>query len=383
MNVRYRVTLSEEERLALQEMLGKGRSRVREVKRAQILLAADQGASEDAIAKAVHTSAATIYRTKRCFVEQGLAAALHEAHRPGGRRKLSGKEEALLIATACSTPPAGRARWTLDLLVDTMVSLTAHDSLSRATIGRRLAENDLKPWQHKMWCVPKVDSEYVARMEDVLDLYAQPPDPRRPLVCFDESPTQLIGHVREARPAVPGIPARIDYEYVRKGTANLFVHYDVHAGWRHVAVTDQRTSYQFAHQMKELVDRHYPQAECIRIVLDNLSTHTAAALYDTFEPGEARRILRRLEFHYVPKHASWLNMVEIEIGVLKQQCLARRIAERETLEREIALWQARRNQAAARIQWMFTTERAREKLSRVYRPLAIIRQEAAKKQATA
>ena len=334
MNVRYRVTLSEQERMALEEMLGKGRSQVREVKRAQILLAAHQGASEDAIAKAVRTSAATIYRTKRCFVEQGLAAVLHEAHRPGGRRKLSGKEEALLIATACSTPPAGRARWTLDLLADKMVSLTAHDSLSRATIARRLAENDLKPWQHKMWCVPKVDSEYVARMEDVLDLYAQPPDPRRPLVCFDESPTQLIGHVREARPAVPGKPARIDYEYVRKGTANLFVHYDVHAGWRHVAVTDQRTSYQFAHQMKELVDRHYPQVECIRIVLDNLSTHTAAALYDTFEPGEARRILRRLEFHYVPKHASWLNMVEIEIGVLKQQCLARRIAERETLELE-------------------------------------------------
>jgi hypothetical protein len=132
-------------------------------------------------------------------VEQGLAA-LHEAHRPGGRRKRSEKEEALLIATACSTPPAGRARWTLDLLADRVVCLTAHDSLSRATIGRRLAANDLKPWQHKMWCVPKVDSEYVARMEDVLDLYAQPPDPRRPLVCFDESPTQLIGHVRQARP---------------------------------------------------------------------------------------------------------------------------------------------------------------------------------------
>ncbi|RZA29645.1 MAG: hypothetical protein EOP02_03895 [Proteobacteria bacterium] len=165
-------------------------------------------------------------------------------------------------------------------------------------------------------------------------------------------------------------------------TANLFVHYDVHAGWRHVAVTEQRTSCEFAHQMKELIDRHYPQAECIQTVLGNLSTHTAAALYDTFEPGEARRILRRLEFHYVPKHASWLNMVEIEIGVLKQQCLARRIAERETLEREIALWQARRNQAAARIQWMFTTERAREKLSCVYGPMAIIRQEVAKKQAT-
>jgi hypothetical protein len=148
-----------------------------------------------------------------------------------------------------------------------------------------------------------------------------------------------------------------------------------------VEVTEQRTSYQFAHQMKALVDQHYPGAECVRVVLDNLSTHTAAALYDTFEPAEARRILRRLEFHYVPKHASWLNMVEIEIGVLKQQCLSRRIATRETLASEIAGWQAGRNAAAARIRWMFTTERAREKLGRVYRPLAIVRQEAAKKHA--
>jgi hypothetical protein len=132
------------------------------------------------------------------------------------------------------------------LLADTMVSLTGHDSLSRATISRRLAENNLKPWQHKMWCVPKVDSEYVARMEDVLELHAQPPDPKRPLNCFDESPTQQIGHARQARLAAPGLPARIDYEYVRNGTAHLFSHYDVHAGWRHVAVTDQRTSFQFA-----------------------------------------------------------------------------------------------------------------------------------------
>lgn len=381
MNVRYRVMLNEEERAQLQELLARGRSQVREVKRAQILLAAAEGATEQEIANAVRSSAATIYRTKRSFVEEGLDAALHEAHRPGGQRKLSGKEEALLIATACSSPPEGQARWTLDLLAGKMVCLTAHDSLSRATVARRLAENDLKPWQQKMWCVPKVDSEYVARMEDVLDLYAQPPDPKRPVVCFDESPTQLIGHARDPQPTAPGRPARFDYEYVRNGTANLFVSYDIHAGWRHVEVTGQRTSQQFAHQMKALVDQHYPGAECIRVVLDNLSTHTAAALYDTFEPGQARRILRRLEFHYVPKHASWLNMVEIEIGVLKRQYLSRRIANRETLVREIAAWQARRNDVGARIQWMFTTERAREKLGRVYRPLATIRQEAVTKHA--
>ena len=247
MNIRYRVTLSEAERTQLQSLLAGGRAWAREVKRAQILLAAADGMTEQQIAKVVNSSAATIYRIKRSFVEQGLEAALHEAHRPGGRRKLSGKEEALLIATACSTPPAGRARWTLALLAGEMVRLTGHDAVSRATVGRRLAENDLKPWQQKMWCVPKVDSEYVARMEDVLDLYAQPHDPKRPVVCFDESATQLVGHARPSQPAAPGKPARLDYEYVRHGTANLFVVYDIHAGWRHVAVTEQLTHYQFVH----------------------------------------------------------------------------------------------------------------------------------------
>jgi hypothetical protein len=156
------------------------------------------------------------------------------------------------------------------------------------------------------------------------------------------------------------------------------VFYGVHAGWRHVEVTEQRTSCQFAHQMQALVDVHCPEAEVIRVVLDNLSTHSPAALYDTFEPSEARRILRKLEFHYVPKHASWLNMVEIEIGVLKQQCLSQRIAERETLVREIAAWEKRRNESAAQIQWMFTTEKARNTLGRVYRPLEQARQEATK-----
>jgi transposase len=378
MNIRYRVTLSEAEHAQLQALLSRGCSCVREVKRAQILMAAAEGQTEEQIAKAVRTGAATIYRVKRSFVEDGLDAALHEAQRPGGRRKLSGKEEALLIATACSAPPKGQACWTLELLADEMVRLTEHDTLSRATVGRRLAENELKPWQQKMWCVPKVDSEYVARMEDVLDLYAQPHDPKHPVVCFDESPTQLIGHTRLSEPAVPDTPARIDYEYVRNGTANLFVFYGVHAGWRHVEVTEQRTACQFAHQMRALVDVHYPQAEIIRVVLDNLSTHFPAALYDTFEPSEARRILRKLEFHYVPKHASWLNMVEIEIGVLKQQCLSRRIAERETLVREIAAWEKRRNESAAQIQWMFTTEKARNTLGRVYRPLEQARQEATK-----
>ena len=220
-----------------------------------------------------------------------------------------------------------------------------------------------------MWCIPQIDGNYVARMEDVLDLYAKPADPVCPVVCFDESPTQLIGEVREPIPARSGQPERYDYEYRRNGTANLFVFLDAHRSWRHVKVTQQRTAKDFAACMRDLVDIHYPEAKLIRVVLDNLSTHTLGALYETFPAAEAHRILQRLEFHYTPKHASWLNMVEIEIGVLRTQCLDRR-GERERLISEIAEWQKARNDSGARIHWRFTTEQARTKLARAYPDLA-------------
>jgi transposase len=366
MNVRYRVELSQTEREQLTALLSGGKHAARKLKRAQILLAADAGASDEDIAISVGTSGSTVYRTKQRFVLGNLEAALSEQPRPGASRKLSGKEEALLVATACSKPPQGRARWTLELLAGEMVRLTEHDSVSRETVRRRLAENDLKPWRKDMWCIPQVDAEYVARMEDVLDLYAEEPDPKRPVVCFDESPTQLIGEVRQPIPAKPGQLERYDCEYKRNGTANLFVFLDVHRPWRKVKVTDSRAAVDFAACMRELADIHFPKAERIRVVLDNLSTHSAGALYQAFPAPEARRLLRRLEFHYVPKHASWLNMVEIEIGVLVAQCLDRRIASIEQLTTEIAAWEQQRNASRARIKWMFTTEKARAKIGLAY-----------------
>src|SRR5712672_2557153 len=201
MNVRYRVELSQAERCELTAMLSKGKRAARKLKRAQILLAADAGCSDEEIARTVAVGGSTVYRTKRRFVEGNLERALSEDPRPGAERKLTGKEEALLVATACASPPEGRARWTLELLADAMVKLTDHESLSGETVRRRLAENGLKPWRKDMWCIPKVDGEYVARMEDVLDLYAEAPDPDRPVVCFDESPVQLIGEVRQPIPA--------------------------------------------------------------------------------------------------------------------------------------------------------------------------------------
>ncbi|HEY8803225.1 MAG TPA: IS630 family transposase [Candidatus Dormibacteraeota bacterium] len=366
MNIRYHVELSEAERCELTALVSGGKRSARKLKRAQILLAADAGVSDEAIATGVTVGSSTVYRTKRRFVEVSLDAALNEEPRPGTDRKLTGREEALLIATACSNPPAGRARWTLELLANELVRLTEHHSLSRETVRRRLAENDLKPWRKDMWCIPTVDGEYVARMEDVLDLYGEAPDPKRPVVCFDESPTQLIGEVRQPIPPEPGRLERYDCEYRRNGTVNLFVFLDAHRSWRRVKVTDRRTAADFALCMRELVDVHFPEAERIRVVLDNLSTHSPGALYATLPPQEARRVLRRLEFHYTPKHASWLNMVEIEIGVLRGQCLDRRIDNRERLIAEIAAWERQRNQRGARINWMFSTEKARAKMGRAY-----------------
>src|SRR6516162_5474069 len=370
MNVRYRVELNQSEREQLTALLSGGKHPARKLKRAQILLAADSGVSDEAIATSLAVASSTIYRTKRRFVEGNLEAALSEEPRPGAARKLTGKEEALLVATACSKPPEGRARWTLELLAGAMVKLTEHEDLSRETVRRRLAENHLKPWRKDMWCVAQVNGSYVAHMEDVLDLYAEAPDPKRPVVCFDESPTQLIGEVRQPIKAEPGQIERYDCEYKRNGTANLFIFLDVHRPWRKVKVTDSRTAVDFAACMQELVDVHFPKAERIRVVLDNLSTLSVGALYQAFPPDEARRLLRRLEFHYVPKHASWLNMVEIEIGVLRCQCLDRRIDNPQHLISEIAVWERQRNTSRARIKWMFTTEKARAKMGRTYRKLS-------------
>lgn len=366
MNIRYHVELSEAERCELTRLLSGGKHSARKLKRAQILLAADSGAGDEEIATHVAVGGSTVYRTKRRFVESGLEAALSEERRPGAERKLSGREEALLVATACSNPPIGRARWTLELLADALVALTQHDSLSRETVRRRLAENELKPWQKDMWCIPRVDAEFVARMEDVLDLYGEAPDPKRPVVCFDESPIQLVGETRQPIPAAPGRTERVDYEYRRNGTANLFVFLDAHRSWRKVKVTERRTAEDFAQCMRDLADIHFPAAECISVVLDNLSTHAPSALYAALPACEARRVLRRLEFHYTPKHASWLNMVEIEIGVLRSQCLDRRIESRERLTAETAAWESHRNESGARINWMFSTEQARAKMARAY-----------------
>lgn len=203
-------------------------------------------------------------------------------------------------------------------------------------------------------------------MEDVLDLYAAPPDPLRPLVTFDERPVQLLSHVREPLPCRPGQPGREDYEYPREGTCNLFCFFAPHECWRHVDVTERRTAVDFAHEMKWLVDERYPGAEVIRVVLDNLNTHSPASLYQAFAPGEARRITKKLEFHPTPTHARWLNMNELELAVLSKQCLNRRLGSREEVAREVGAREQDRNAAGATVTPRFTTAHARTRLGRLY-----------------
>ncbi len=208
-------------------------------------------------------------------------------------------------------------------------------------------------------------------MEDVLDLYAEPYDPDRPVVCFDETSTQLLAEVREPLPPQPGRPRRQDYEYRRAGTRNIFLTCEPLAGWRvrpltNHAITERRTMQDFARQMQWLVDTAYPHAPVIRVVLDNLNTHRMASLYETFPAAEARRIVKRLEFHHTPKHASWLNMAEIEFSVLARDCLRGRHGDDVTLAGAIDAYEIRRNAAQATINWGFSTQDARSKLQRLY-----------------
>jgi transposase len=253
MKRRYGIDLNEDERQHLNELCRKGVIGVRKYKRAQVLLLADQGLSNESIAEQLGVGTATVYRVRRDFVEQGLESALAEQSRIGRPRKLSGTEQALLIATACTKAPAGAARWTLQLLGERMVALTEHDKVSAQTIMRRLRENDLKPWQKKMWCLAEMDAEYVARMEDVLSLYAEPANPDFPVVNFDEAMKQLVAQTRMPTCPKPGQSAREHYEYRRAGAANIFLFFDRHRGWRHAKVTQRKTAHDFAECMRDLV----------------------------------------------------------------------------------------------------------------------------------
>ena len=366
MNKQYQVHLTDPEVTQLQQLLRRGTHSARVQTRVRILLLAHAGQTDAAIAAALLTSTATVQRVRQRAVQEGLASALAERPRPGRPPRLTGDGEARLTMLACTTPPAGRARWTSLLVTDRIALYEEAPTVSRETVRRHLHAHALKPWQHKQWCIPQAGARFVAKMEDVLGVYARPYTPARPVVCLDEANKTLHTDSRPGQPVAPGQVARQDYEYERNGTANLFVWVEPLAGRRGVQVTAQRTTPDFARVVRQLVDEVYPHAEQVVLVTDNLNTHGPWALYETFAPAEAARVLAKLDWHCTPEHGSWLNMAEIEIAALRRQCLARRIGPPTELATEVAAWVAERNAQGGTIDWQFTTADARIKLKRLY-----------------
>ena len=348
---KYVVRLSGEEREQLQALIRKGKSPAKRLLKARILLKADgsdagEGWSDSRIIKALDTSESMVYRVRKQLVEEGFEAVLNRKPRmtPPVPAIFDGEKEAKLIALACSKPPKGRARWTLRLLENKVVELGIVERASDSTIGRTLKKTCSSPIVGSAGSSrPRPTAAFVAAMEDVLAVYTRRHDPDRPLVCLDETSKQLIAETRMPIQMKRGRAARIDYEYERNGTANLFMLFAPLEGWRHVEVTDRHTAIDYAHVLKDLADRHFPHAKTIVLVQDNLNIHSKASLYEAFPAAEARRLVERFEWHYTPKHGSWLDLAESELGVLSAQCLDRRIPDKQTLIDEIAAWEHERN----------------------------------------
>lgn len=370
---KYIVELTVEQREELSHMISTGRASARELTHARILLKADQGTqgpkwSDAQIQQALEVSPATIARVRKRCAQAGVQEAILPASAQRVRsRRLDGTQEAYLIALACSAPPEGHVRWTLRLLANQLVELGYVETVSHETVRQVLLANELKPWIKKQWCIPTApDAEFVYHMEDVLQVYTRPSDPARPVVCMDEINTQLLADTREPLPMEPGKTRCEDYEYERHGVCNVFLACEPLVGTRVTMTATQRTKQQWAEFVRRLADVHYPTADKIILVLDNLNTHTLAALYEVFPVAQARRLCQRFEVHYTPKHGSWLNMAEIELSALDRQCLSQRFASFEQAEQQIAAWTTRRNQRQTAIQWHFTAEDASIKLKHLY-----------------
>jgi transposase len=368
---RYRIELTAEERDRLEAMSKPWKAKAIVRKRAQALLLLDQGSNgpawlEKDVATAVRCSSRTIIRLRQQWVEEGMEQALRPKLTPALPPKFDGRTEAHLVALACSSPPVSRARWTLRLLRDRLVELQVVPDISVMSVQRLLKRNQLQPHRSEYWILPpREEPEFVACMEDVLDVYARPLDPRFPVICMDEGGKQLVDHVRPQIPMTPGHPHREDPEYQRKGGATVFLATEPLTGKCHLSVTQDRTAGQWAHFIRRL-DTHYGSAERIVLVMDNLNVHSKGSLYAAFPPEEALRLSRRLEIHHTPCHGSWLNIAEIELSALNRQCLNQRIGSFEEVTLRVKAWEDERNTKPAPVNWQFTNEKARTKLRRLY-----------------
>lgn len=369
---KYVISLDPKERKIIKQLM-RNTSSSNKRTRCVILLKADEsvnGAQTYAeIAGKSGCTENTVIDTLRKFCNGGLNAALTPKRSPNSDTatlKATGEVQARVIAKACSPAPEGRVRWTLNLLAEELgIVLECH--LSRSTIGRVLSQNELRPHLSEYWCIPPENcAEFVAAMEDVLDIYHLPYNPRFPVWCMDEKPYQLLDHARNPIPMTPGDITKFDSEYVRNGTVSVFCFIQPHTGQIFHSVQETRTALDWAEQIKYLLDVVNPDCEKVILVCDNLNTHTIASLYKAFKPEEARRLARRLEIHYTPKHGSWLDIAEIGINIMTRECLNRRIGGIEKLREELKAWNEAHNETAKPINWQYSKEDSRIKLKRIY-----------------
>ena len=379
---RYRVSLTKGERKKIRRLQKRAVSSNRRTRFAIILEADEKRHGKvrtyEEIANAAGACASTVISTLKAFCEEGLKSAITPKRNPGSdtaKLKTTGDIEAKIIARACSPAPEGRARWTLSLLTEEM-AVVLEENLSRATIGRVLNRNELRPHLSEYWCIPpQEDADFVAHMEDILDLYQQPYDPRTPLWCMDEKPYQILGEGREPLPMRKGDIAKYDSDYIRNGTVSIFCFIQPHTGKIRHAVEPTRTAVDWAEQIRSLVDEIEPEAEKIILVMDNLNTHNISSLYKAFPPEEARRIAKKLEVHYTPKHGSWLDIAEIAINIITRECLDRRIPGIGELRKELKSWNDAYDQDPTPVKWQFQTSDARIKLKRLYPDIDKFRKE--------
>lgn len=385
---KYEVLLTPEDESVLKSMTHTGNKySAREILHAQVLLHSNDSRPGEKknnreLAEWLDISPTTVNQIRRTYAESGLEAALRRKTRitPPVASKITGDFEAKVIAAALGPPPEGRSRWTLRLLAEHCMEKKYIVSVSYVAIGELLNTNELKPHLSKYWRIPKQnDPAFVANMEDVLGIYQRPHCKNTPVVCMDEKPLQLLDEIRERISAKParidpdtqiqrcGYCEKIDSEYVRCGTASIFMFTEPLGGWRHVYALERRTKGDYAKMMQKIADEFYPECDRIIMVSDNLNTHDKASFYEAFPPQTAFRLAQKFEMHYTPKHGSWLNIAETELSALTMQCLGnRRIHSLEELNGTISDWEKDRNKKQVGVKWHFTAEDARIKLKRLY-----------------
>lgn len=373
MKKKYIVRLSEQERQTCSEVIKKLKGTSQKVRRAQILLKADADGpawTDAKIAEAFNCRTQTIENLRKRLVTEDFELALNAKKRtePPIPPLLDGQGEAKLLALRLGQPPAGYGHWTLRLLAEELVALEVVESISHETVRQQLKKNGMTKRLVEYWVIPpEADAEFVANMEEVLEVYERPHDPNRPVLCMDEQPVQLLKETKVPIEATKNHGKRVDYEYERAGTASIFMFVEPLAGFRQATARDQRTKVDWALEVARLLDTRYADVDLVTLVSDNLNTHTKGAFYETFEPAIARAYVRRLDLVHTPKHGSWLNIAECELSSMTSQCLhGRRMGELGLLQSELRAWHERTNMKQRGVDWQFRIDDARLKLKRLY-----------------